>query len=529
MLPSVLVAAAAALTSAPAHAQLRVAAWNISNYDGGRDADLKNVIYGQYQGRSMSPDVIMTLEFKSQTAVDNFVLDLNTAGGPTDWAAAPYIAGPDTNAAFFYRTNKAVYLGTTIVGYGSSATDNQPRNTYRYDIRLAGYGDVPGVYLACYAVHMKAQGSGTEPRRLIESQRIRDNAEGTTFVDPIGGTIPGLPAGWNFLVGGDFNSQASTESFYAELVGSQTINTGRFFDPILSPGTWNNSSAFRILHTQDPAGAGGMDDRHDQILLSASLVDGSGFDYLGNPTVPYSISTWNDTNHSYRSWGNDGTMCPTNSNCGPGLTVTGNAMVGASIAQSIINACGPSAAGHLPVFLDLRVPPQVTSNTTINFGQVQQNATAQAALSVSNSGDTAKWTAAGIANLSYTLAPSAGFTAPGGSFSDAPGGGANSHAITMNTSTTGTKSGTITIASNAPDQPTRTVTLTGVVVAPSCPADWNHDGSITPVDVALYINDWFASLTGGTLVADFNGDGSITPADVASFVNAWFAELTAGC
>lgn len=517
-----------------AQAQLRVVAWNISNFDGvsGLDADIKTAVYGAFSGRTMAPDVMMTLEFINPTAVNNFLMNLNTApGSPGDWAAAPFIDGADTDAGFFYRTSKAVYLGTTIVGYGSSDTNNQPRNTYRYDIRLVGYGNVPGASLACYAVHMKAQGGTNDVgRRLIEAQRIRDNAEGQNVINPDNGLpIPGtaLPSGWNFLVGGDMNSQSSTESFYVEYTGSQANNTGRFFDPIKTPGSWNNNSVFRFVHTQDPAGSGGMDDRHDQILLSGSLIDGQGFDYLGNANLPYSTTTWNDPNHSYRAWGNDGTTCPTNSNCGPSLTITGNAMVGAAIAQSLVDLC--SGAGHLPVLLDLRVPPQVTSTTTINFGTVPQGSTAQANLSVSNSGDVAKWTANGISPLSYTLAASAGFTAPGGSFNDAAGGAANSHIISMSTATPGPKSGTITIASNAPDQPTRIVTLTGTVSAPTCPVDWNLDGAVNPADIASFVNDWFASLSGGTLVGDFNGDLAVTPSDVAAFVSAWFTALSQGC
>ena len=184
---------------------------------------------------------------------------------------------------------------------------------------------------------MKAgTGSDDKARRLLEAQRIRDDAES-------------LPAGWHFILGGDFNIQSSSQTAYVELVGSQANNDGRFFDPINTPGSWNNNSAYRIVHTQDPSGAGGMDDRHDQLLLSASLVDGVHLDYIGDSSIPYSTTTWDDSNHSYRSWGNDGTSFNTS------LTITGNQMVGAVIAQTLVNSA--SGGGHLPVFLDLLVPP----------------------------------------------------------------------------------------------------------------------------------------------------------------------------
>jgi hypothetical protein len=190
--------------------------------------------------------------------------------------------------------------------------------------------------------------SSDQSRRLVESQRIRDNAQGLD-TNPSNGVNDALPAGYNFALVGDFNIQTSTQAAYQELVGSQANNAGRFFDPINTPGSWNNSSAYRFVHTQNPNAD--MDDRLDFILVSASLIDGGGIDYIGNSALAYSTSTWNDPNHSYRVWGNDGTSY------GAGITVSGNTMVGATIAQAIKDSVGGSATGgHLPVFLDLTLP-----------------------------------------------------------------------------------------------------------------------------------------------------------------------------
>lgn len=62
-----------------------------------------------------------------------------------------------------------------------------------------------------------------------------------------------------------------------------------------------------------------------------------------------------------------------------------------------------------------------------------------------------------------------------------------------------------------------------------CRADWNRDGSITPADVAVFVNDWFSDLVNGTMVADYDGNGVIQPADVGVFVTDWFNTLTTGC
>jgi hypothetical protein len=331
------------LSAGIAEAQLRVVTWNVSNYTSGRVSEFQTAIYGTYSGRTMSPDIFIGQEFLSQTGVNNFLNLLNTAAGsPGDWAAATFVNGPDTDSAFFYRTSKVFMAtdldpdGVTVVATGG-VSPNHPRNIMRYDVRLVGETS-PQATIAFYSTHMKAStGSENQARRLLEAQRIRDDAES-------------LPEGWNFALGGDFNIAASTEGAYVELVGSQANNDGRFFDPIKTPGSWKNNSSFKIVHTQDPRGPGGMDDRHDQLLISGGLIDGIELDYDGNPNVAYSTTTWNDPNHSYRSWGNDGTTYNTT------MRITNNGMVGTTIAQAIYDTV-PSEGGHLPVFLDLELIP----------------------------------------------------------------------------------------------------------------------------------------------------------------------------
>lgn len=477
-----------------ASAQLRVAAWNISNYGGGRQTDIERAVYAEFSGRSMRPDVILGQEFLSQAAVDSFRTILNAApGSPGDWQSAPFIDGADTDGAFFYRTSRAQYLGTTVVAVGSSSTSNQPRNTYRYDFRPAGYTGA-GATLACYSVHMKA---GSEPldqmRRLIEAQRIRADSAA-------------LPAGWRFLIGGDFNIQSSSQTAYQTLVGSAPSEAGRFLDPIATPGSWNNNGAFRFVHTQDPIGAGGMDDRLDQLLLSGTLVDGEGFDYVGAPSIPYSTTTWNDPNHSYRSWGNDGTSFNL------ALTVAGNQMVGPVIAQALANAA--VGAGHLPVFLDLRLPPRMDSTASVDFGTVEVGPAPEASATVWHAGDIALWTPAGLADLWYSFAPSPGFGAPVAQFIATAGGAGATHQVTMSALTPGVKQGTITVASNDPDQPMRVITVSGLVVVSLTPGDANGDHRVDFVDLNIVLSNYGAMGPAAATPGDLNADGRVDFVDL---------------
>ncbi|MBX3358329.1 MAG: hypothetical protein KF745_07860 [Phycisphaeraceae bacterium] len=63
----------------------------------------------------------------------------------------------------------------------------------------------------------------------------------------------------------------------------------------------------------------------------------------------------------------------------------------------------------------------------------------------------------------------------------------------------------------------------------ACASDWNLDGTVTPTDVAAFINDWLASLQQGTTAGDFDGNSAIEPADVATFVSTWLSELAGSC
>lgn len=431
-------------------AQLRVATWNISNYGEtttvARDAAIQTAVFGSFNGRTMTPDAFMVQEVESAAAQTHLLSVLNASPGQTGaWAAAVFHDGPDSDSSFFYRTNKVNLLGAFVIANADPGTTGQPRDTMRYDVSLKGYtGTAPS--LSMYSAHLKAGSTSTDnARRLVETQRIRDNAET-------------LPAGRMFLMGGDFNVQSSTQTAYAELVGSQSNNTGRLYDPIKTPGDWNNNSAYRFVHTQDPTGSGGMDDRHDQILLGNGLIDGKGFDYIGNPNTPYATNTWDDPNHSYRAWGNDGTSF------GGQLTTTGNAMVGSTIA-SAIKTVASSSGGHLGIFLDLRVAEELAKSTSsLNFGTVYQDSDASQSLGIFNDVDSTIWGTNGIANLDYSLVARGDVIVPSGLFSDAAGGSTNLHDITLNTDTPGSKSGFVDIYSNG--ALLSSVSVTGFVAVP---------------------------------------------------------------
>ena len=160
--PAALFACAAIATSiANAGDGLRVATWNITNYNGGNATHVQNVVYGEFNGNSLSPDVILLQEFSNVGAQNAFLNALNSApGSPGDWAGGQFFAGGGggINTAVVYRTSKLDLLASILVA-PAGGTSSHPRNIVRYDLRLDGYTAEETV-MALYPVHMKA-GSGS--------------------------------------------------------------------------------------------------------------------------------------------------------------------------------------------------------------------------------------------------------------------------------------------------------------------------------------------------------------------------------
>jgi endonuclease/exonuclease/phosphatase family metal-dependent hydrolase len=404
------------LLTPPDASAMRVVTYNILNFPGttgsDREDDFRTVVAG------LDADVIVVQEMLSQTGVNQFLNNVLNYGAPGTWAAAPFVNGYDTDNALFYRVSAVDFVSNQQI-------DTALRDISKYVLRPDGYSSSDAQF-TIYSVHLKA-GSTSEDqtKRLAEATILRNDANA-------------LPGGTAFMVVGDYNIRASTESAYQKLVGSEYDNDGRSKDPINTPGNWHDNYAFAAVHTQSPrttsfggGATGGMDDRFDQILISYALDDGEGLDYVAGSHVAY---------------GNDGQHFNTAINSGT------NYAVGSTIADAL-----HEAADHLPVYLDLQLPPVVDAPVALDFGTVVVGSAASAVLSVENVA------AVPADDLDYDLSTSSGFGAPGGSFSLLPGATGN-HDVTMDTSLRGQASGTLTVASDDVDDPSRAVSLSGTIV-----------------------------------------------------------------
>jgi endonuclease/exonuclease/phosphatase family metal-dependent hydrolase len=290
---------------------LRVTTYNSLNFRG--SADATRAAYFRTVIRALQPDIVAMQEIQSEAAIDyllsNVFLNVNS-----DWQAADYMSGPDTQNAFFYRSSKVA-----LVSQRTWATSL--RNIGEYVIRPAVQDT--SLRFKLFSGHLKA-GSTTEDstRRIGECQIMRDIANG-------------LPAGSNFAFCGDFNLYTSGERCYQLLLEAGSNANGRFYDPLNMPGDWHDNNQFALIHTQstrtaslgDGGATGGCDDRFDFMLVSGALMDTAG-----SKVIP----------GTYRSFGNDGQHLNQPINSGT------NHVVPDSVANALM-----SASDHLPVCVDM--------------------------------------------------------------------------------------------------------------------------------------------------------------------------------
>jgi len=411
---------AVSLVATPA-AAVRVCTYNILNFPGSdgptRVDDFRLALEG------VDADVIVIQEMLSQTGVNMFLNDVLDEIAPGEYTAGPFVNGPDTDNALFYRPGVVELISHQEI-------ETALRNISEYVLRPVGYGSSESEFRA-YSLHLKAGTASDDlSKRLAEATILRNH-------------LNDLAAGSNFIVGGDYNIRSSTEAAYQKLVGSGADNDGRSKDPINRPGTWNNNSAFADIHTQSTrttsfggGATGGLDDRYDQLLISYSLADGEGMDFEG----------------THVSYGNDGLHFNMAINDGT------NHAVGQAVADAL-----HQAADHLPLYADFDVPARIDAPAALDFGDAIVGAAVTLPLSLEN-------VAAPPADeLDYELSVPSGFGGPGGLFELEPGDLA-SHEISMDTAAAGDRSGVLTITSDDYDDPFHAVALSGRVVDHAAPS-----------------------------------------------------------
>jgi len=272
---------------------------------------------------AVDPDILVVQEMNSQTGMNGFLSNVLNSSSNT-YTKGPFIDGYDTDNGIFFKTNKF------------HAVSNTPIGTELRDISLFKLvHTLSGDTIRIFSVHLKASSGSTN-----EAQRGRE-------VDSLRKVTNLLPSGTNFIVCGDFNIYASTETAYQKLLAVTGGNEGHFIDPITMNGNWNQS-AYRSHHTQSPrvrafggGSTGGMDDRFDLILYSKAISLSGGIKYVANSEIPY---------------GNDGNLY------NDSINKPSNTAVSPAIANALFYA-----SDHIPVKAKFTIE-YTTGNIPTDFG-----------------------------------------------------------------------------------------------------------------------------------------------------------------
>lgn len=419
--------------TASATAQLRIVNYNVNNSDPsafgprtGMDAVFRGMNASAKAGFARSIDVLILGEAESvATTGTAYAALLNSVTSGTSYRRSTVDAdstGSGRPIAVFNSLSVSLIAEKKI---GSiSGTASQPRQTMRYQFRPVGYDATADFYV--YASHYKAStGAANEAERNVEARAIRADADA-------------LGQGASIIYAGDLNFYSSSEAGFQTLTGT---GHGQAFDPVSRVGSWSGSTTYKDVHTQSPATTavfngqvtGGMDDRFDFQLITGEVRDGGGFDYVPSSYWAFGNTATHSINQAI-STGSAATLAARI----PGYTTAQAQTVLTSLTQ---------VTDHLPVLADYQLPAKMTASLTTLPAQVIRGATVSGTLTVSNSAPVA--VAAGADQLDYAYTAS-GAVVASGTGGDAALGGSSTHVLTLSTTTSGLRSGTISVVASSP-------------------------------------------------------------------------------
>jgi hypothetical protein len=494
-----------------AHAQLRIVTYNttgapFTTADG--TTILKSMGEETRNGFAKPIDVLLLQEQNRpstpgpnapSTDTQAFVTLLNNiyANPNITYAMSNRTGSGDTTQTLVYRTQTVQLIGDTAFNTGG------PRQTLRYQLRPVGYSSAADFYV--YNSHYKASLDTPAPgsnatERNAEAGAIRANSDA-------------LGQGAHVIYAGDHNFYFSDaqEPAWGTLVAA---GNGQANDPINQVGNWHINSSFAVIHTQSPCGSsvgncgasGGMDDRFDFQLVTGEMLDNAGLSYISG---------------SYHTFGNNGTTYNTDINAASN-TVTFPGVTSYTKSQ-ILNSLHVFT-DHLPVVADYQVPAIMQASAASIPSSIDLGSTFNLGVTVSNSANVL--VAIGADELTYSLSTTGAATGSYTNQVDQALGGANSHNVALNTSSTGMKSATITLTSTSQGVQNGTINIP-VSFLVVLPGDYNSDNVVDSRDYGIWRK--FAGLTGGATYAkgDGNRDGNVTSADYEIW-RSHFGETASG-
>ncbi len=448
----VIAALALAGLATSASAQVRVVNWNVARLNGDPqsiEAVFAAIAEDDVPGFATAPTLLILQEVTngSRVALEN-IIAAAIPGVPYETATFTVESGENGSGGAQMLLFRADLFEEIPSGHRDIST-GAGRNTDRWQLRFRGSTDDAGL-LWIYGMHLKASsGSSNAETRRLGAVAIRNDADT-------------LPVGSNIVYAGDLNVYGNSEPAYLEFLSG---GSGRAEDP-LGTESWSGA-ANAIKHSQSPrleGGAlvgGGLDDRFDFQLLTASLFDGDGFSLM--PAT-------------YRSLGNDGNHYNVAINTGnngyfPGQTSRSNGLADAL----------HDASDHLPVITDLTVPGLLTCVLDENLGRVISGGTASVNVRIANARSVE--VAAAAAPLEYVTTGDGILV--GGATGTAPLlPSFDTQSFSLAAGITGDFTATVGVdaTSNAVSQPEYDLVCDGFAIRPAIPS-WSSESIVTDVTV----------------------------------------------
>jgi PEP-CTERM motif len=406
-----------------ASAQLRIVNYNTANgtFPSGNNASprtgMDNVLQAigdeLVNGIARPIDVLILQEQDDpSTTTQEFVDLLDGLYGAGTYGRSTVITLPNyadnIRQTLIYNTNTLSLIDEKA--FGQTGSGKAARQTARFQLRPVGYDASADIYI--YNSHYKAGTGGTnQARRDFEANTIRTDSDA-------------LGQGANIIYAGDFNLKSSFEASYQTLLAS---GNGQAFDPINTPGNWNNNAGLAAVHTQSPHDGsdglvtGGMDDRFDFQIVSGELIDNEGVSYIPG---------------SYRAFGNNGTTFNQAVNAGSNTY---------PLSQSILDDLA-HVSDHLPVVADYQLPASMSVSVGATPATVIVGTGVNVSVTVANNAPVAVTN--GADELDYTVSSTGGVTGGAVGIADALAAG-NLHSLSVDTSLAGLVSGTADVNSSS--------------------------------------------------------------------------------
>ncbi len=314
--------------------KLRLMSYNILNYPNSRSGASITTIEPHYKNviNKINPDLIVVVEMVQQSGVQQFLNNVLSndfnAANVTIKSTNSY--GYDGNdCAFYYKPSKVKLIETKTISARTRVISS-------FKVVSNSSNDT----LIILGVHLKANDYNSSDNNALNQQKRTD------AVTSLRNETDKYFSKTNFLVCGDFNIFSSDEQAFQKLIDKS--KSGYVVDFTNSIGYWSGDAKYSSVCTHSSTR---LDTRLDMILVSQSLIDKGGVDYVEN---------------SFKIFGNDGNQF------NKSVANSSNAWF---LNEPSLAVSTTTASDHLPIYADFEfgVKTSIDDVSLPNDFKLEQN------------------------------------------------------------------------------------------------------------------------------------------------------------